>query len=89
LNLLTNTVTNINNNSENLWTLTSSTIPNYIQTVLDPNSTPYPNKLIKYYGLPVQLYNNDKPFYEVINDNGYTYTSSIGNPPPRNYCDPF
>jgi len=88
-NLLTNNITNIDNNSEVLWTVTFSIIPNYIQTVLNPNSTPYQNQLIKYYGLPLDFYTNSKPFYEVINDNGYTSTSNLGSPPPREYCDSF
>ena len=85
-NLIDNTIVN---KPQVMWTGPSTVIPNYFQTVYNPNSTSYPNQLIQYYGLPFVPVGLDgfKSFYEVIY--GYTYSNNLANQPPRGYCDPF
>jgi hypothetical protein len=72
-----------------MWTVSGTVIPNYLQTVYNPNLTTYPNQLVQYYGLPLVTFGLDgfKSFYEVVY--GFTYVNNSTKPPPRAYCDPF
>jgi len=83
-NLLDNTIVNI---PQSMWAISYTVIPNYVQTVYNPISTPYPDQLLKYYGLPMTILG--KPLYESTQVNGFTYITNGNNPPPKDYCEPF